>query len=94
MSGMTALLAALVFTEAAVIAFVLVYATRPWWTTRPGKWLMATKLCVAVLLASSLASAAWDYPGALWVRAVLVSAYGIMNLGLLGALLATNHDRN
>lgn len=80
-------LVALVLATVAQTAFVVVYATRPWWKVRVGRALMLKSAALCVLLWLSVLNTFVLYPGQVQVAAIALCAVTAAIVYQLVALL-------
>lgn len=78
----------------AVNSYVLVYLTRPWWTTAAGKALMVKGWGNVILIDLFIAVMVFgDYPGREWIRFAGLTVFDIGVWALLIVLIRTPRRR-
>lgn len=70
-------LVALVVAAVGQTAFVLVYATRPWWLVQIGRALMSKSATLCWILVLSVVNAFWTYPYQRQVAALSICAVAV-----------------
>ena len=88
MFDLLGLMTPLLVAAVAANLYVALYATRPWWTTGPGRALMVLAVGTTIVLNLFAASIIWgDYPGREPIRAVGLWLFAAGMWWLLGVLV-------